>query len=128
MLCFQRLFQNKHGLNLCFALSFNINIHGDYMTKGMGYSSTGSHLNSDMDTRKLWVTGTSLPELAARWSLQSQERPRCFPLASGDAQKGEYLVVRKRLCSETQWVTTTGKSGCRQDQADNPTHQRDFSS
>lgn len=91
MLCFQRLFQNKHRLNLCFAVSFNINIHGDYMTKGMGYCSTGSHLNSDMGTRKLWVAGTSLPELAARWSLQCHEQPGCFFLWPQETLKNESI-------------------------------------
>jgi len=66
MLCFQRLLQNEHGLNLCFSLSLSMNIHGEYMTNGMGYSSAGSHLYSDVGTKKLWVTGSSLPQLAAR--------------------------------------------------------------
>jgi len=43
-----------------------MNIHGEYMTNGMGYSSAGSHLYSDVGTKKLWVTGSSLPQLAAR--------------------------------------------------------------
>lgn len=107
MLCFQTLFQNKHGLNLCFSLPLNINVHGDYTTKGTGDSSAGSPLVSDTGARKLWVMGTSLPEPAARWGLQSQEQPGGFPLPSGDSPEGEHLVMRKGLCAETRWVTTT---------------------
>lgn len=59
MLCFQRLFQNNHGLNLCCSLSLGV---------PGGWGPT-------------WID-------------------RAFPLASGDAQKRGYLLVRMRLDSQ----------------------------
>lgn len=46
MLCFQRLFQNKHGLDLCCSLSLSIPLHSDHKAargaRGRGCSCAGS--------------------------------------------------------------------------------------
>lgn len=44
-------------------------------------------LSLDMALRMLWVMGTSLPEAAAGWSLQSQEQPNFSLWPQEDALK-----------------------------------------
>lgn len=67
MLCFQRSFQNQHGLNLCFALSFDISAPGDCMARAWGVqhrrSSELSHRHKEaLGDRRIITSACSKEE------------------------------------------------------------------
>lgn len=131
MLCFQRLFQNKHGLDLCCSLSLSIPLHGDHKAArgagGRGCSCAGSQFGHGL--KDALGHGHVTTRGCCRVESSEPRTTKMLPFGLRKMLRSEIICCWELDCVQKSSGWEQHKASCgRQDPAYNPTHHYDFSS